>query len=158
MPKSILLNNTILFLCASIYLGTGVMLVFFQLPLETQLTPDNYAVVFVKPVELATQFFTWMTIVMFLTGFVMLFTEWFSGIRWVPIVVLLAVTAATALTIFVIFDLNKELASGVKDQQRLSVLLHEWAGLNRVRAALWVVQWTSMMYWFYRLAGAGRGH
>ena len=58
MPRSLLLNNAILMLCCSIYLGTGVTLVFFQLPLEPLLTPDSYYLVFVKPVQLATQFFT----------------------------------------------------------------------------------------------------
>lgn len=156
MPRSLLLNNAILMLCCSIYLGTGVTLVFFQLPLEPVLTPDNYYLVFVKPVQLATQFFTWMTGVMMATGFFMLIGEWFSGIRWVPVIVLTAVIAATALTVFAIFDLNRELAAGVSDPDRLKVLLHTWCDYNRIRAALWSVQWLAMAYWFYRLAQQAR--
>ena len=34
MPRLLLLNHVILLLCCSIYLGTGVSLAFFQLPLE----------------------------------------------------------------------------------------------------------------------------
>ena len=156
MPRSLLLNNAILMLCCSIYLGTGVTLVFFQLPLEPLLTPDSYYLVFVKPVQLATQFFTWMTVVMLVTGFIMLLSEWFNGIRWVPLVVLAAVIASTALTILLIFDLNRELANGVSDPARLKALLHTWSGYNRIRAALWAVQWLAMMVWFYRLAQQAR--
>ena len=156
MPRSLLLNNAILMLCCSIYLGTGVTLVFFQLPLEPLLTPDSYYLVFVKPVQLATQFFTWMTVVMLVTGFIMLIGDWFSGIRWVPLVVLAAVIASTALTILLIFDLNRELANGVSDPARLKALLHTWSGYNRIRAALWAVQWLAMMVWFYRLAQQAR--
>lgn len=156
MPRSLLLNNAILMLCCSIYLGTGVTLVFFQLPLEPLLTPDSYYLVFVKPVQLATQFFTWMTVVMLVTGFIMLIGEWFSGIRWVPLVVLAGVIASTALTVLLIFDLNRELANGVSDPARLKALLHTWSGYNRIRAALWAVQWLAMMVWFYRLAQQAR--
>ena len=156
MPRSLLLNNAILMLCCSIYLGTGVTLVFFQLPLEPLLTPDSYYLVFVKPVQLATQFFTWMTVVMLVTGFIMLIGEWFSGIRWVPLVVLAAVIASTALTILLIFDLNARLAEGVTDPAELKVLLGTWSDYNRIRAALWAVAWLAMMVWFYRLAQQAR--
>jgi Na+-driven multidrug efflux pump len=156
MPRLLLLNNTILMLCTSIYLGTGVTLVFFQLPLEPLLTPDSYYMVFVKPVQLATQFFTWMTIVMLVTGLIMLVSEWFSGIRWVPVVVLGGVIASTTLTIGWIFDLNARLAEGVTDPGELKTLLHTWSGYNRIRASLWAVQWLAMMCWFYRLAQQAR--
>lgn len=156
MPRSLLLNNAILMLCCSIYLGTGVTLVFFQLPLEPLLTPDSYYLVFVKPVQLATQFFTWMTVVMLVTGFIMLLSEWFNGIRWVPLVVLGAVIASTALTILLIFDLNARLAEGVTDPAELKVLLGTWSDYNRIRAALWAVAWLAMMVWFYRLAQQAR--
>ena len=156
MPRSLLLNNAILMLCCSIYLGTGVTLVFFQLPLEPMLTPDSYYLVFVKPVQLATQFFTWMTVVMLVTGFIMLLSEWFNGIRWVPLVVLAAVIASTALTILLIFDLNARLAERVTDPDELKALLRTWSGYNRIRASLWAVQWLAMMVWFYRLAQQAR--
>jgi hypothetical protein len=156
MPKSILFNNVILFLCCSIYFGTGISLVFFQLPLVPQLTPESYQLVFVGPVQRATQFFTYMTIVMLVTATVMLATEWLSGIRWVPLIVLLAVISATALTIYGVFDLNKALTSGGLTQQELRLTLEKWATFNRIRAALWTVEWMSMMYWFARLAVKAR--
>ena len=156
MPRALLLNHVILFLCCSIYIGTGVSLIFFQFPLEPKLTPDNYQMIFIEPVENATRFFTWMTILMLITGGIMLLTEWFTGIRWVPIVVLLATIAATALTILVIFPVNKELEAGITDPVRLRTVFATWAGFNRIRVSLWVIEWAAMMYWFYRQAWDAR--
>ena len=79
MPRLLLLNNVFLLMCASIYLGTGASLVFFQLPLEPKLTVANYYLMFVEPTERATQFFTYMTILMLISGTIMLVTEWFTG-------------------------------------------------------------------------------
>ncbi len=156
MPRLLLLNHSLLFLCCSMYLGTGGFLLFFLFPLEPQLTVDNYYLVFVAPVASATSFFTYMTVVMIICALIMLFTEWFSGIRWVPVVVLLAVAAATALTTVFIFPINKELAGGITDAARLEVVVHHWANLSRIRLSLWVIQWAAMMYWFYRLAWLAR--
>jgi hypothetical protein len=152
MPRLLLINHVVLLLCCSIYLGTGFSLVFFQFPLEARLTVANYQLIFVAPVTTATHFFTYMTIVMLICGAIMLATEWLSGLRWVPVVVLVAIVVATALTVWVIIPLNNELAAGVTDPLRLKAIFHEWADLNRVRFALWVIQWAAMAYWFYRLA------
>jgi hypothetical protein len=149
MPRLLLLNDVFLLMCASIYLGTGISLVFFQLPIEPNLTIDNYYLIFIVPVQNATRFFTYMTILMLISGAIMLVTEWFSGLRWVPIVVLLAVIAATLLTEIYIFPLNKELEAHVTDPARLKVLFGQWATTNRIRASLWAVQWAAMAYWFY---------
>lgn len=157
MPRLLVLNHVILLLCCSIYLGTGVSLVFFQFPLEPQLTIDNYYLIFVEPVTNATRFFTYMTILMLVCAVVMLATEWFSGLRWVPLVVLLAVIAATALTMVVIIPLNKELAAHVTDPSRLKTVFGDWSNMNRVRVSLWCVQWSAMAYWFYRMALQARG-
>jgi hypothetical protein len=156
MPKPLLLNHVILFICCSIYLGTGVSLVFFQFPLEPQLTPDNYYLVFVEPVANATRFFTYMTVVMLVTGLVMLLSEWFTGIRWVPLIVLTALIASTILTIYFIFPYNRELGDHISDPERLRYVFSRWAGLNRIRVALWAVEWAAMMYWFYRMAWQAR--
>lgn len=152
MPRLLVLNHIILLLCCSIYIGTGVSLVFFQFPLEPKLTVDNYYMIFVEPVTAATHFFTYMTILMLICAVIMLATEWFSGIRWVPVIVLLAIIVATLLTTQVIIPLNTELAGHVADPARLKTVFHEWANLNRVRVALWFVQWFAMAYWFYRMA------
>lgn len=156
MPRLLLLNNVLLFLCCSMYLGTGGSLVLFQFPVEPLLTPENYALIFVDPVTRATHFFTWMTIVMLVTGVVMLATEWLSGLRYVPVVVLAGIVVSTLLTIWFILPLNDRLAAGIPDQAELARVFHTWANLNRVRVALWVIEWGAMMYWFYRLAFQAR--
>jgi MFS superfamily sulfate permease-like transporter len=152
MPRPLVLNHVILLLCCSIYLGTGVSLVFFQFPLESKLTVANYHLMFVEPVTTATHFFTYMTTVMLICAVIMLVTEWLSGLRWVPIVVLLAIILATVLTVVVIIPLNKELAAGVTNPARLKVVFHDWANMNRIRVSLWTIQWAAMAYWFYRMA------
>ncbi|KQU08051.1 hypothetical protein [Rhizobium sp. Leaf453] len=156
MPRAIVVNNAILFLCCSIYLGTGISLLFFQFPLEPKLTVDNYYLIFVEPVDNATRFFTYMTAVMLITGFVMLVTEWLSGIRWVPVVVLAALIASTLTTIYLIFPHNEALRKGIADPAELAGTFSAWAGLNRVRVSLWIVMWLAMMYYFARLAYAAR--
>lgn len=152
MPRLLIANNVILFLCCSIYLGTGVSLVFFQFPLEPKLTPDNYYLIFVEPVARATEFFTYMTIVMLVTGVIMLVTEWFSGLRWVPVLVLGMVVASTLLTVYGIFEHNEALANGIEDPDELARTFAAWAQLNRVRVSMWCIEWAGMMYYFYNLA------
>jgi hypothetical protein len=152
MPRFLVLNNALLFLCCSIYLGTGISLIFFQFPLEPKLTPDNYYMIFVEPVARATQFFTYMTLVMLITGLIMLVTEWFSGLLWCPIVVLAALIASTLLTIHGIFEHNDALAAGITDPEKLRVTFGKWATLNRIRVSLWCVEWAAMMFYFYKLA------
>jgi len=95
---------------------------------------------------------------MLICAAIMLVTEWFSGLRWVPVVVLLGVIAATALTILIIIPRNNELAAHVADPARLKVVFHEWANMNRVRVSLWVIQWAAMAYWFYRMALRARAN
>lgn len=152
MPRLLLLNNIVLFVCCSIYLGTGVSLVFFQLPLEPQLTVENYYLIFVEPVQYATSFFTNMTILMLITGLIMLASEWVSGLRWPPIIVLLGAIAGAVIGIVLIFPLNQELTAGVTDNARLAAIFEQWTDYNRIRALVWVVQWFAMMYYFYALA------
>lgn len=152
MPKTLLLNNMFLFLCCSIYLGTGVSLVFFQLPVEPQITTENYRLFFIEPLRLATVFLTWMTVLMLISGTVMAITEWWTGIRWVPLVVLVLIIAATLLTQYGIFPYNDRMRAGVTDPAELDAIVHRWAHLCRVRAAIWAVQWLAMAYWFSALA------
>lgn len=156
MPRWLIANNALLFLCCSIYLGTGVSLVFFQFPLEPKLTVDNYYLIFVEPVTNATRFFTYMTMVMLVSGAIMLATEWFSGLRWVPIVVLAALIASTLTTIFLIFPHNEALAFGIDDPDFLRETFAAWAGLNRVRVSLWAIMWAAMMFYFCALAWRAR--
>ncbi len=142
------LNASFLMLCVSMYLGTGWSMWLFQFPVAPHLTPDTYYWIFVLPVDNATSFFTYMTGLMMASALVMIWMEWKGGIRWVPIVVLLAVLAATGLTVKFIFPYNAAMRGGIKDPVVLQSILSHWTALNKVRVALWTVQWISLMYYF----------
>jgi hypothetical protein len=149
-------NNALLFLCVSMYLGTGWSLVLFSFPVAPQLTIHNYYMQFVPQVTSATHFFTYMTTLMIVLAVVMLAAEWRSVTRWAPIVVLGSVIVATLMTIWVILPLNDEMSRGITSPSRLRAVLDQWMALNRVRVGLWTVQWASMMaYFVYQILGKG---
>jgi hypothetical protein len=154
--KLLIANHALLFLCTSMYLGTGGSLVLFSFPIASQLTPENYYLQFVPQVQAATEFFTIMTQVMIACGTIMLISEWWQPTRWVPIVVLAGVIAATVLTLHWIFPLNKEMADHIQNAERLQWVLNEWMHYNRLRASLWLVQWSAMMWYFARWAYRAR--
>ncbi|WP_224241972.1 hypothetical protein [Hyalangium gracile] len=143
-----MLNACLLFLCASMYLGTGWSLVLFSFPIAPQLTVDNYYLQFVPQVTAATRFFTWMTLVMLVSAVVLFIAERKSPLRWYPVIVFLGVVAATLLTRFLIFRYNAEMASGIRDPERLREVLAGWMTTNRIRVGLWTVQWLAMMGYF----------
>ena len=142
------LNACLLFLCTSMYLGTGWSLVLFSFPIAPQLTVDNYYLQFVPQVTAATRFFTWMTLVMLVSAVVLFIAERKSPLRWYPAVVFLAVVAATLLTRFLIFRYNAEMAAGITDPARLREVLGAWMTTNLIRVLLWTVQWLGMMGYF----------
>ena len=148
--RLLMANHAFLLLCASMYLGTGGSLVLFSFPLAPQLTPDNYYLQFIPQVQAATEFFTTMTKLMLAAALVMLWSEWRQPTRWVPIVVLVSVLAATGLTLTWIFPLNAAMAGHIQDAGELQSVLDEWMQLNRVRVVLWSVQWAALVWFFAR--------
>ena len=146
--KLLILNHSLLFLCTSMYLGTGWSLVLFSFPIAPQLTIDNYYLQFVPQVTAATEFFTQMTLLMIALCLVMLVVEWQTNFRWIPIIVLLGVVAATGLTIAYILPLNELMREGISDPEELTNLLSQWIFLNKIRVAFWTVQWIAMMIYF----------
>ena len=149
--KKVLLgiNHSILFLCTSMYLGTGWSLILFSFPIAPQLTPDNYYMQFVPQVTAATEFFTSMTMLMIATAIIMIIAEWRSKLRWFPIGVLLGVILATALTIIFIIPYNEQMSAGITDAGVLKEVLRKWMNLNTIRVMLWTVQWLCMMAYFF---------
>lgn len=156
LKRTLIANHALLFLCASTYFGTGVSLVFFSFPIAPQLTPDNYFLQFVPQVQAATKFFTGMTALMLACSVVMLIAEWRQPTRWVPIVVLAAIVAATVLTLVWIFPLNDAMANHIRDAETLRAVLGKWMALNRIRFVLWGCQWAAIMYYFARWGLRGR--
>jgi hypothetical protein len=151
----LVLNHSVLFLCVSMYLGTGWSMVLFSFPSAPHLTPDNYFYAFVPQVAAATAFFTTMTKLMIVLCIIMIIAEWKSGYRWAPIIVLLSVFAATGLTLKYIFPLNAAMTKGIKDTAELQQTLSHWMYLNKIRVSLWSVQWAAMMIYFGRKIATG---
>lgn len=149
-PKRVLitLNHALLFLCTSMYLGTGWSLVLFSFPIAPQLTIHNYYLQFVPQVTLATRFFTVMTILMIVLACIMLIAEWRTSFRWIPLIVLAGIAGATGLTITLILPLNDLMSKGITNPTQLQAILEEWMFLNKIRVGLWTVQWLSMMAYF----------
>jgi hypothetical protein len=148
MNELLIANDLLLFLCASMYLGTGWSLVLFQFPSRPQMTVESYYNQFVPQVTRATKFFTWMTVVMIATAIVMLVSDWGSWEMLAPVVVLAGVLAATGLTIWWIVPINKQLAAGVSGVDELQALLKRWMKLNTIRVGLWTVQWLALALYF----------
>lgn len=146
--RLLILNHSLLFLCVSMYLGTGWSMVLFSFPTARHLTPANYYYAFVPQVAAATEFFTGMTKLMIVLGIIMLVAEWKTGFRFVPIIVLLAVFAATGLTLKFILPLNHLMTHGINDAAELQATLRHWMYLNKIRVSLWTVQWAVMMVYF----------
>jgi hypothetical protein len=141
-------NNVFLLLCTSMYLGTGWSLVLFSFPIASQLRTSTYYLQFVPQVQAATKFFTVMTTLMLASGVVMLVAEPTASYRWIPIVVLAGVIAATTLTVIFILPDNKKMNDGISDEAELHAILKRWMARNRIRVGLWSVQWLAMALWF----------
>ena len=143
-----IIDALVMLACASVYLGTGLSLVVFQLPDVPTLRPDNYALIFVKPFQRATRFFTWMTIVMMVAAVVLIIGEWDEGYVWVPAVYLALTLLATQLTRSGIFPLNKRMEQGMTDPDEVRTVLAKWSNLNRLRALIWAVEWSVIAAYF----------
>jgi hypothetical protein len=144
----VVLNAALLLGCASIYLGTGVTMVFFQHPGAGQLTPDNYYEQFFPQVHLATRFFTVMTNVMLVSAGLMCWSEWATGYLAVPIAEIVLVGLATVVTVRYIFRYNDRMEAGITDPTELTVVLRRWMRLNVVRVSIWALEWLVIAAWF----------
>jgi hypothetical protein len=141
-------DYALLLACVAMYFGTGWSLLLFSFPVAPDLTPANYFLQFVPQVRAATRFFRPMTVVMLAAACVMLVAEWRSNLVWVPAVVIVAVVAATWLTVRLIFPLNTVMADHIADQVTLDRTLGRWMYLTRVRTGLWTVEFAAMAIFF----------
>ena len=155
----LLVSHGLLLLSASMYLGTGGSIAFFQIPSFGEFTVDNYAAYIVEPVARATQFFTVMTMVMYVAAVIMLVAERRSPMRWIPAAVLVLLTGSTLVTIYLIFPYNQEMRDGITDPARLHVVLQDWIRVNWFRFSLWWAMWGCLgVYYSIRLRQALRQH
>jgi hypothetical protein len=141
-------DYALLLACAAMYFGTGWSLLLFSFPVAPSLTPANYYLQFVPQVHAATRFFKPMTVVMLAAAAVMLVAEWGSGLVWVPVLVIVAVAAATWLTVRLIFPVNAVMDEHIADQVTLDHTLGRWMYLNRVRTGLWTVEFAALAIFF----------
>jgi hypothetical protein len=134
----------VLFLCASMYLGTGWSLTLFTLPGRHAMTVDTYYDQIMAPIQRATRVFTWMTIVMIAAAIALIVAEWSSWYMLAPIAVLVAVAGATLLTTLVIFRYNRRLRERIRDEAELHQVLERWVFWHWFRLALWTSQWVAV--------------
>jgi hypothetical protein len=113
MPKTILLTNSILLLCLSALGGCGVLSL-----LGGEVGAGRHAVLV-------------LTVVGAACGFIMLISEVFSGIKWVPVVALTSLVWGW---------------SAMGDQ----------AVASRCSEVAWMVGWVSTAAWFACLAAQAR--
>jgi hypothetical protein len=142
------LDAAALLLFASVYVGTGVTLVFFLYPISPKLRPDTYRLPFVEPVKAATKLFTIMTMLMLVGSSALVVTEWGSYYLALPAVYLLLTITATLLTTRYIFRYNAAMDAGINDPDELQRTLTAWRRLNSYRASLWALEWSSITAWF----------
>jgi hypothetical protein len=143
-----LLNHSLLFLCASLYLGTGWSIVLFTFPITPQFTVDNYALHFVPQIASATIFFSVVTTLMIVTAAVMFWCERRTPFKWVPAVVLASVCCAASLTMIFIFPVNRAMTEGITDPAALAGYVARWKTLHSVRMAFWTTNWLAVMIYF----------
>jgi hypothetical protein len=148
VSRLFILNDLLLLLFVSMYLGTGWSLVLFSFPIAPKLTVDNYYMQFVPQVTAATRFFTVMTSLMLVSAAIMIVSLWGSALAWLPVIVIAAVIAATVMTVIWILPLNNQMSAGIKDPVQLNDIIGRWMALNRVRVGLWSVQWLAMAAFF----------
>jgi len=148
VSRLFILNDLLLLLFVSMYLGTGWSLVLFSFQIAPKLTVDNYYLQLVPQVTAATRFFTVMTTLMLVSAAIMIVSLWSSALAWLPVIVIAAVIAATVMTVIWILPLNNQMSAGIKDPVQLNNIIGRWMGLNRVRVGLWSVEWLAMAAFF----------
>ena len=145
------INRAFLFAFVSMYFGTGWSLVFFSFPVAPQLTVDNYYLQFVPQVTAATNFFTYMTMLMMISCGIIIIEEWKTTVKWYAIIILLLVILATMLTIAYIFPYNHAMEEGITDPVVLKEVLGKWLRLNVIRVSIWTLQWLTMAVYFVEI-------
>jgi hypothetical protein len=148
VSRVFILNDLLLMLFVSMYLGTGWSLVLFSFQIAPRLTVDNYYLQFVPQVTAATRFFAVMTTLMIVSAAVMVLSLWGTALAWLPVLVIAGVIAATLLTVIWILPLNNQMSAGIKDPTLLHSIIGRWMALNRVRVGIWTVEWLAMAAFF----------
>lgn len=138
------INHVLLMFGTTVYMGVLWALRFFWYPSWEVMNTGNVQDHFILPTSAATEFFTIVVPIMFLTSLVMIWQEWKTRFRWHAIIGFLGVMGATLVGQILIIPVNKTIASGV-DQAGLEELLHEWMMLNDIRWIIVTIMWLTLM-------------
>ena len=151
MKGWLLLVNALYFLFgATMYMGTMWVLRFFLYPTWRVLTPDNVAQHFGVPTILATKFFTIVVPPMFLSGIVLVVTEWgdWSPLVWLAAVCLVGIVVLTYVGQQIIIPVNKKIRGGEFDGPAgLTPLLMRWMQLNNIRFVVSTITWAAIVWY-----------
>lgn len=140
-----------LLLMASIYVGAGFSLVFFQLAGASSITAENYDERMNDQVKRATAWFTIQSILMVVGGVVLTVSEWDEGgYRYGPLVYTVTTVIATLFFLF-IDPINKQMRKKPEPAE-FRRLLNVWIRLNTIRLGIWFAEWVAITAWFAALA------
>ncbi|MFY9269448.1 MAG: hypothetical protein WAO55_06835 [Candidatus Manganitrophaceae bacterium] len=148
--KGILLviNHAYLFFGTTLYVGVLWALHFFFYPTWVKLNLSNVHDHFIIPTQKATDFFTIVVPLMFLTNIVMVVKEWRGRFRSVSLLALICIIGATYVGQVHIIPINKAINIGLSDEGKLVEMFKDWMLLNDIRWVIMTVMWLTMMYYF----------
>ena len=146
--KLLLIGHSYIFLIASLYVGLFTSLHFFWFPIFETLTVHNYYEHIMVQTANATRFFFMAIPPMIVAIFVMLWSEWKTRFRWVPIAWIVGLGIPIWVQQGPIEAVNAVLNTHVTDQAQLEMLLQRWMMLNHVRWAILAIMWCITLYYF----------
>lgn len=143
------LNASYFLFGATLYCGVMWALVFFFYPSWETMELDDVQDHFIIPTSAATRFFTVVVPLMFLSGIVLLVTEWGDGDTfWAAVLAMLGIIASTFVGQVYIIPINKRIKAGVPDNATLIPLLRQWMRLNGIRWVTSTAMWAAMVWYF----------
>jgi len=121
---------------------------FFFYPSWQYMTLDTVHDHFIIPTTAATRFFLVVVPLMFVSGIVMVISEWGEGSTFVAtIVALVGIIVSTYVGWIHIIPVNRTIAAGVPDQASLVVLLKRWMLLNNIRWITVTIMWGATVWY-----------
>lgn len=109
---------------------------------------SNYYEQMIPQTTAATRFFVFTIPVMYLAIFIMMWSEWRTKFRWVPIACLIGISIPVYIQQGMIERVNDALKAGVTEAAELAPLLQRWMMLNDLRWVILSAVWFIMMYYF----------
>ncbi|WP_426006601.1 hypothetical protein ACPFL9_06825 [Paenarthrobacter sp. NyZ202] len=144
----LLLANALYFLFgATMYVGTMWVLKLFLYPTWHGLSRDNVDTYFGIPTHAATRFFTAVVPLMFISGGILVWSEW-GTLRLVPaIICLVGIVVLTWVGQGLIIPINVRIRGGdFADDTELRSLLKRWMLLNDIRFYVSTLTWAAIVW------------